>query len=94
MVIEVIVNIFREVITRTSKLRKRGLKSGEKLTSGGQKHWIDTITTKFDGKEKYVEARDHSNRAENGLGLAGNQTDSHPIRSREVSHGVMVLAVQ
>ena len=51
MVIEVIGNIFREVIiTRTSKLRKRRLKLGEKPTTEGQRHWIDLGKTKFDGK--------------------------------------------
>ena len=50
MVIEVRANIFREAITRTSNLRKRGFKLGEKPTSEGQKHWIDPVKTKFDGK--------------------------------------------
>ena len=49
---EVHANIFRKVITtRTSKLKKKsGLKLGEKPTTEGQKHWIDPVTTKFDGK--------------------------------------------
>ena len=50
MVTEVIANIFREVITRTSKLGKWGLKLGEKHTTEGQKHWIAPVKTKFDGK--------------------------------------------
>ena len=81
MVIEVRADKFRELMTITSILRKRELKLGEKLTTQGQQHWIDPEKTKIDGTQKYVEARDHSNRAENGLGLAGNQTDSHPMCS-------------
>ena len=50
MVIEVIVNIFKEVNTRTSKFRKWKIKLGEKPTTGKKEHWIDTIKTKFDGK--------------------------------------------
>ena len=50
MIIEVNANISREVITtRTSKLRKSGLKFGEKPTTEGQKHWIDLVRTKLDG---------------------------------------------
>ena len=59
-----------------------------------RKHWIDLVKTKFDGKQKYAEARDHSNSAENGLGLAGKQKDRHPTCSRDISHQAMVLAVQ
>ena len=50
MSLEVIANIFREAITRTSKLRKSGLKLGEKPTTESQKHWIDPVKTKFDDK--------------------------------------------
>ena len=50
MGIEVRANIFREVIPRTSKLRKWGVKLGEKPTTEGQKYWIDMIKTKSDGK--------------------------------------------
>ena len=44
-------------------------------------HGIYPVETTNDGKEKYVEEWDHSNRAENGLGPARNQTDSRPICS-------------
>ena len=50
MFIEVIANIFIEVISGTSKLRKSRLKLGEKHTTEGQKHWIDPVKTKFDDK--------------------------------------------
>ena len=50
MFTEVMVNIFKEVITKTSKLIKSGLKLGEKPTTEGQNHWIDPVKTKFDGK--------------------------------------------
>ena len=51
MVIEVRVNILRELITRTSKLRKLKLKLSEKpTTTEGEKHWIDPVKTKIDGK--------------------------------------------
>ena len=48
---EVIANIVIEAITtRTSKLRKSGLKLGEKPTTESQKNWVDPVKTKFDGK--------------------------------------------
>ena len=51
MFTEVKANIFRKMITtRTSKLRKSGPRLGEKPTTEGQKHWIDPVKTKFDGK--------------------------------------------
>ena len=81
MVIEVKVNVIREITTRKSKLRNERLKLGGKLTIEGQRHWIHLVKTKNDDKWKYVEAMDHSNRAENGLGPARNETGSHPICS-------------
>ena len=50
MVIEVVAGIYKEVITRTSKLRKSGLKLNKKLMTEVRKHWIDLVKTKFDGK--------------------------------------------
>ena len=83
MVIEVIFNVFGEVMARTSNfLKKRELKLGGKLTTvEGQRHWFHPVKTKNDSKWKYVEAWDRSNRAENGLGPARSQTDSHRICS-------------
>ena len=79
-----------------SNLRKRELKLGGKLTIEVQRHWFHPVKTKMtknDGKEKYVEAWDHSNRAENGHCPARSQTDSHPICSERYNQ-VRVLAVQ
>ena len=50
MVIEVTANVIREVMTRTSKLRKRELKFGGKPTTEGQRQWMDLEKTKIDGK--------------------------------------------
>ena len=49
MVIEVKVNIVKQVMTRMSKL-KREPKLGGKPTDEGQRHWIDPVKTKDDGK--------------------------------------------
>ena len=81
MVIEVIGNVFGEVMARTSNLRKRELKLGGKLTIEGQGYWFHSVKTKYDGKLKYVGAWDRSNRAENGLCPARSQTHSHPMCS-------------
>ena len=50
MVIEVIGNVFGEVMARTSNLRKREHKLGGKLTTQGQGHWFHPVKTKYDGK--------------------------------------------
>ena len=50
MVIEVTANVMGELSTRTSKLRKRELELGERLTTDGQGHWIHPVKTKIDGK--------------------------------------------
>ena len=51
MIIEVKVNIIEEFMTRMSKLRKQELKLvGGKPTPEGQRHWIDLVKTKNDGK--------------------------------------------
>ena len=52
MVIEVIDNVFGEVMARTSNLRKRELinKLGGKLTTQGQGLWFQPVKTKYDGK--------------------------------------------
>ena len=89
MIIEVKVSVFREVMTRTSKLRKRELKLGRKPTT-----WIHQVKTEYDGKWKYVEVWDRGNISENGLGPTRNQTDSHPICSGNKGILGMVLAVQ
>ena len=91
MVIEVNGNVFGEIKARTSNLRKRELKLGGKLTIEGQGHWFHSVKTKYDGKLKYVEAWDRSNRAENGLYPARSQTDSNPMCSER---DYWVLAVQ
>jgi hypothetical protein len=51
MVIEVKVNVFKEVMTRTSKLRKCEFKFGGKPTTEGQGHWIRVhpVKTRIDG---------------------------------------------
>ena len=82
MVIKMIDNISREILTRTSNFRKCELKlGGRPTTAEGQNHGIDPVKTIIDGKWKYAEARDHSNRAENGPGPAVDQTDSQSTRS-------------
>ena len=88
MVIEVTKNVFGEVMTRTSNLRKRKIKLGEKLTTQGQGLWFYPVKTKYDGKRKYVEAWDRSNRAENGLCPERSQTDSHPMSRCSQKFGV------
>ena len=51
MIIEVKINIIEEFMTRMSKLRKQELKLvGGKPTPEGQRHWIDPVKTKNDGK--------------------------------------------
>ena len=51
MVIEVTGNVFGEVMTRTSNLRKRELKLvGGKLTTEGQRHSFHPVKTKYVGK--------------------------------------------
>ena len=52
MVIEVTKNVFGEVMTRTSNLRKRKIKLGEKLTTQGQGpgHCFHPVKIKFDGR--------------------------------------------
>ena len=85
MVIEVTDSVIGEItarFARTSNLRKRDLKLGGKLTTQGQGHWFHPAKTKYDGKWKYVEAWDRSNRAENDLCPARSQTDSHPMCSK------------
>ena len=81
MVIEVMVNVIREVMTRTSKFRKRELKLGGRLTTECQRNWVYPVKTKNDDREKYFEAWYRSNRALNGFGPVRNQTDSHPMYS-------------
>ena len=56
MVIEVKVNVIREVMTGTSKFRiMSSYILGGKPTTEGQKDWIHPLKTKSDGKYKYVE---------------------------------------
>ena len=50
MVIEVTENVFGELMTRMSNLRKRELKLGGKLTTEGEGHWFHPVKTKYDGK--------------------------------------------
>ena len=96
MAIKVKVNVIREIMTRTSsKLRKSELKSNGKPTTESQMYWIHPVRKRNDGKEKYVEVWDRSNRTENGLDLARNQRDSHPICGRDKWHRTrMILAVR
>ena len=90
MVIEVKENITRDLITRTSKLRKLEIKlDGKPTTAQGQNHGIDPVKTIIDGKWKYAEARNHSNRAENGPGPAVNQTGSHSTCSEKCRHKLL-----
>ena len=52
MIIEVIDNVFGEVMARTSNLRKRERELGGKLTNKRQGHssWFHPVKTKYDGK--------------------------------------------
>ena len=50
MVIEVTDDVFREITTRMSNLRKKEIKLGGKLTTEGQGHWFHPEKTKYDGK--------------------------------------------
>ena len=49
MVIEVSVNVIREIVTRTSKLRQLELKLGGKLTTSSEGRW-HSVKSKNDGK--------------------------------------------
>jgi hypothetical protein len=52
MIIEMRVNVIREAITGTSKLRKKELKLGRKPTTASEHNrlWMDPGKTKYDGK--------------------------------------------
>ena len=88
MVIEVEGNIIKELITKTSKLKKMRAQFRRKTYRKSKA--LDPSSK--DKNSQYVESWDRSNRAENGPGPARNQTDSHPICSAW-KKGI-VLAVQ